>query len=41
MIDLNKDNHVRAFVCLQTFSFKNLASGTTDWIFTKFHRKVL
>ena len=31
MIDLYKDNHVRAYVCLSTFSLKKFSSETIDF----------
>ena len=46
MIDLYKDNHVRACerACLSAFvNFffkKNFSSETIDWTFTKFHSSV-
>ena len=37
MVDLYKDNHVRAFF---NFHFKKLLLETIDWTFTKFHSSV-
>ena len=45
MIDLYKDNHVRACVracvcAFVNFFFKKRPSETIDWTFTKFHSSV-
>ena len=42
MIDLYKDNHVRACLCafVNFFFKKNFSSETIDWTFTKFHSSV-
>ena len=39
MVDLYKDNHVRACVCefVNFFFKKNFSSESIDWTFTKFH----
>ena len=39
MVDLYKNNHVRACVCafVNFFFKKNFFSETIDWTFTKFH----
>ena len=43
MIDLYKDNRVRACVCAFVYFFfkKNFSSEAIDWTFTKFHGSVL
>ena len=40
MIDLYKDNHVRACVCACMCAFVNFSSETIDWTVTKFHSSV-
>ena len=44
MIDLYKDNYVRACMCVcavvNFFFKKNFSSETIDWTFTKFHTSV-